>query len=498
MHIIFLQHTSKIFKHLFALIVFCLMFFYALISAQAHDRSEGFADIVESLLPAVVNIRALHKQSGIDVPEDFMLQIPKGSPFRDLFKLPNEENKGPSTALGSGFVIDEEGHIVTNYHVVDGASEIEILFSNKRSYTAKLVGQDLKLDLALLKILPNEDETLEDFAYVEFASSDNLRIGDWVIAIGNPLGFGGTVTTGIVSARGRDIQAGPYDDFIQTDAPINRGNSGGPLFNLDGKVVGVNTAIISTTGGSIGLGFAIPSTQAMQTIKQLKQFGKTRRGWLGVTIQPVTKEVAESLGMVRAYGALIAGIHPSGPAAKSGLQTGDVIIKFNGEEVPSSRKLPFMVANTAISNKAEVVVRRNGVMETFNIVLGELESADFNQQSALASNNREDANNKKNAGMLIKELGIHVAEITARLATRYGLDNNARGLVIIKTDDKNDEKPNKLQPGTMIVEINQIKVEAIDDLKEPILKAIKDKRKRVLLLLRDAAGIEFFTTRKLR
>jgi len=318
-------------------------------AAEARGAPDSFADLAARLLPAVVNVSTSQtvqqrQQSGPEMP-----MFPPGSPFEQFFKdffnrqrPPGNRNESQPRAperraqsLGSGFVIDPEGLIVTNNHVIDGADEISITLQDNTTLKASVVGRDESTDLALLRVKPDKP-----LPYVEFGDSDAARVGDWVLAIGNPFGLGGSVTAGIVSARGRDINSGPYDDFIQTDAAINRGNSGGPLFNMDGKVVGINTAIYSPSGGSIGIGFSIPSKLAQNVVNQLRNYGQARRGWLGVRIQQVTPEIAESLGLKEPTGAMIAGVNEGGPADKAKIRNGDIVLKFNGQEVKNMSALP--------------------------------------------------------------------------------------------------------------------------------------------------------------
>ena len=313
----------------------------------------------------MVNISTSQNVSGTEGPGAVpMPQIPEGSPFQDFFDDFFKDRQGGDgggqkvQSLGSGFVVDaEQGILVTNNHVIADADEIEINFSDGSKLKAELVGTDTKTDIAVLKV----DPKLKKLKAVKFGDSDKMRIGDWVMAIGNPFGLGGTVTVGIISARNRDIDSGPYDDFIQTDAAINRGNSGGPLFNMDGEVVGINTAIISPSGGSIGIGFSIPSELATGVVAQLREFGETRRGWLGVRIQPVTDEIAESLGMATAKGALVSGIIKGGPVDNGSVQVGDVIIKFDGKDIGQMRELPLAVAESPVGKAVDVVVVRKGV-----------------------------------------------------------------------------------------------------------------------------------------
>ena len=284
-------------------------------------------------------------------------RFPEGSPFEDFFKEFEDRGQARRTqSLGSGFIIDSSGIVVTNNHVIENADKISVILANDEVFEAELIGRDQKTDIAVLKIDPGNTK----LSAVSFGDSDELRVGDWVIAIGNPFGLGGTVTAGIVSARGRDIGSGPYDDFIQTDASINRGNSGGPLFNLDGDVIGINTAIFSQSGGSVGIGFAISANLATQVVQQLQDFGRTRRGWLGVFIQEVTEDIAESLGLKTANGALVASVTENGPADKAGLQAGDVILKFDGKAVEKSRDLPRIVAETTVEKTVEVELVRDG------------------------------------------------------------------------------------------------------------------------------------------
>jgi len=319
-------------------VAFTIMFVSVGISAA--ERPNSFADQVEKLSPSVVNISTTTVVN--DGPSADMPQFPPGSPFEEFFKNFGDNNRQrKAQSLGSGFIIDAEGIVVTNYHVIENAEEIRVILADETSFTAKVLGQDKKTDIAVLKIEPGETK----LTAVAFGNSDDLRVGDWVLAIGNPFGLGGTVTAGIVSARGRDIGNGPYDDFIQTDASINRGNSGGPLFNVEGEVIGINTAIYSQSGGSVGIGFAISSNLASRVASQLVEFGQTRRGWLGVFIQEVTPDIAESLGLKEAAGALVSSVNENSPAAKGGVQPGDVILKFDGKLIDKMRDLPRIVAN---------------------------------------------------------------------------------------------------------------------------------------------------------
>ncbi|MEL6481195.1 MAG: Do family serine endopeptidase, partial [Pseudomonadota bacterium] len=336
---------------------------------QAQARPGSFADLAERLSPAVVNISTAQK---VEQAERGEQQVPEGTPFEDLFRDFFERGRpqGPRQvqSLGSGFVISAEGYVVTNNHVIEEADEITVNFADGSSLPAELVGTDPKTDIALLKIEPTQP-----LEFVKFGDSEASRVGDWVLAIGNPFGLGGSVSAGIISARDRNINAGPYDDFIQTDAAINRGNSGGPLFNLDGEVIGVNTAIISPTGGSIGIGFAVPSAIAENVVAQLQEFGQTKRGWLGVRIQTVNDELAEALGLDRPQGALVADVTSEGPAEEGGIEAGDVILKFDGKDISEMRDLPRIVAETAVGSTVRVVVFRKGKTQSVKVTLGLLE-----------------------------------------------------------------------------------------------------------------------------
>src|SRR5690242_18908239 len=368
----------------------------ALAAPAAARGPENISDVAEQVIDAVVNVST--KQS-VDLRSGAMPQLPPGSPFEEFFEEFFKNRRGQNgqngqngqspvprrvNSLGSGFIIDPAGYIVTNNHVIADANEVNVILNDGTTLKADVVGRDQKTDLALLKV-----NTAKPLKAVKFGDSDKLRLGEWVIAIGNPFSLGGTVTAGIVSARNRDIQSGPYDNYIQTDAAINRGNSGGPLFNLNGEVIGVNTAIISPSGGSIGIGFAVPSKTALPVIDQLKQFGETRRGWLGVRIQQVTDEIAESLKISPARGALVAGVDDKGPAKPAGIEPGDVIIKFDGKDIKEMRDLPRVVADTPIGKQTPVTIIRKGKEETKTVTLGRLEDND--QKLAAATPNKNAA-----------------------------------------------------------------------------------------------------------
>src|SRR5215217_1085944 len=356
----------------------------------ARSAPESFADLAAEVTPAVVNISA---STTVETRNRTLPQLPPGTPFEDLFEeffnrrgqggngenSPNSPSRPRSSnSLGSGFVIDPSGIVVTNNHVIGDANDISVIFPDGTRLKAEIVGKDSKVDLAVLKV--KSDKPLKA---VKFGDSDSIRAGDWVMAIGNPFGLGGSVTAGIISARGRNIESGPYDNYIQTDASINKGNSGGPLFNMNGEVIGINTAILSPTGGSVGIGFAVPASTAAPVIEQLRQFGETRRGWLGVRIQNVDDATAEALNLGSARGALVAGIDEKGPAKPSGIEVGDVITRFDGKEVKDSRDLPRIVASTPVGKAVDVTVVRKGKEQVKSVTLGRLEDNDRQQQASL-------------------------------------------------------------------------------------------------------------------
>ena len=445
---------------------------------------ESVADIAEKLQDAVVNIsttQTLKGSKGIPLPS-----VPKGSPFEEYFEEffdRRRRQRGPRkiNSLGSGFVIDSEGIIVTNNHVIEGAEEIVANFNDgTKLKVIKVIGRDKKTDLAILRVKPKKP-----LVSVSFGDSSKMRVGDWVMAIGNPFGLGGTVTVGIISAKKRDINSGPYDEFLQTDAAINRGNSGGPLFNMDGEVIGINTAIISPTGGSIGIGFAVPANTAAHVVDQLKKFGKTRRGWLGVRIQSVTDEIAESLGLDEPKGALVASTTPNSPAAEAGLEAGDVIIKFDGQEVPTMRQLPRVVARAGVDEIVDVEVLRNGEMKTFKVKIGRLEESDAGDKDSILG--KED--DKKRL-----LLGLSISPITDELRARFKIDSSVKGVVITEVDSASRAAQENIKAGDVIVEVTQQKVASPDDVAKRVAEVKKTNRKNALLLLSDAKGDKRFVS----
>ena len=443
---------------------------------QAFGAPESFAELAQKISPAVVNITT---SAMIAAPTDGSPMVPEGSPFQDFFDDfggPGQSGPQRSEALGSGFVISEDGYIVTNNHVIDGADSIEIEFFSGQKLKAKIVGTDLKTDIALLKV-----ESDKPLPFVTFGNSDLMRVGDWVMAMGNPLGQGFSVSAGIVSARGRQLQ-GSYDDFIQTDAAINRGNSGGPLFNMDGQVVGVNTAILSPNGGSIGIGFSMASNVVSKVTDQLKEFGETRRGWLGVRIQDVTPDVAEAMGLADAKGALVTDV-PDGPAKDAGIQSGDVITSFATNDVSSAGDLTRRVADAPIGEAVPVIVLRDGQTETLAVTLGRREEAEAKTMPASTP--------APEAPKVMETLGLTLAPLDDELRQRLGLDAGAEGLVITRVDQASEAYTKGLVEGDLITEAGQQKIVRLQDLEDRIKEAKDGGRKSILLLIRRGGDPQF-------
>ncbi len=464
-------------------------------SNQTLAQSAGpasVADVAERLLDAVVNISTSQKVAA-QRPSAPVPKVPEGSPFQDFFDElfpngPEGGNNGPKTrqSLGSGFVIDPSGIIITNNHVIADADEITVNFSDGTKLTAELLGKDLKTDIAVLKVTPEKPLTA-----VPFGDSDKARIGDWVMAIGNPFGLGGSVTLGIVSAIGRDINSGPYDNFIQTDAAINRGNSGGPLFNMRGEVVGINTAIISPSGGSIGIGFSIPASLAKRVIDQLIEFGETRRGWLGVQIQTVTDEIAESLGLEEASGALVSGLVKDGPAEKSGIKSGDVILTFNGKVVGTMRDLPIIVADTPVDTEVEVEVLRKGERKTIGVKLGRLE--DGEKQLVVSSDEAEPEPEEQPTQTF---LGLKLTELNEKTRAEAKISEDINGLLIVEVDGGSAAEDKGIMAGELVVQIGQEPVLTLKDAENQIAKLKEKSRKNALLMISSATGdIRFVVVR---
>lgn len=471
-------------------------------------RPDSFADLAAALAPSVVNISTTQTikantpidgdeqspdgQDGgpdsgqDDLPE--MPQFPPGSPFEEFFKdffdrhgqnMPGGQDLAPrrATSLGSGFVVDASGLVVTNNHVIENADEIKVILSDNTKLDATLVGKDPKTDLALLRV-----KTTHKLVPVKFADSDTARVGDWVLAIGNPFGLGGTVTAGIVSARARDINAGSYDDFIQTDASINRGNSGGPMFNMAGEVIGINTAIYSPSGGSVGIGFAIPANLAHPIIEQLKVSGNIKRGWIGVRIQNVTDDIAQSLGLPKTYGALVSSIDAAGPAAKAGIRQGDIVIGFNGHEVTEMRRLPRMVAETPLNSTVPVSVWRDGREVKLSIKIGEMPSTDTVASKDAKTDGPAEV---KPTAQKVELLGLRLAAITPALRQRFELSDKVKGVLVLDVDASSDAAEKGIRPGDLIVEAGQAPTATVQDVISKVNSVGKGKP---LLLLVERAG----------
>ncbi len=449
-------------------------------TSRAEARGPvSVAPIAEQLVDAVVNIstsQSVKGPGGKSLP-----RVPDGSPFEDLFEDFFNKRKGKGqqprkvSSLGSGFVIDgKDGLIVTNNHVIEGADEITVVFRDgSKLKVEKVLGKDSKTDLALLKVNPKQP-----LKEVKFGSSEKLRVGDWVLAVGNPFGLGGSVSVGIISAKQRDIQSGPYDDYLQTDAAINKGNSGGPLFNMQGEVIGVNTAIISPTGGSIGIGFSVPSDVALVVLDQLRRFGETRRGWLGVNIQSVSEDIAPSLNVEPGRGALVASVAPGGPAEKAGIKPGDVIVRFAGKVVRSVRALPRIVAQTAHGSTVDVEVARKGKREVLAVVVGRLD---------------EDSKGKKRKSQDLKTdqkslLGLKVEPLNDALRKKYKYSADAKGVVVTEVASPSPAASKDIKVGQLVIEAAQEPVREAMDIARAIATSRKSGRRAVLLRIEDGAG----------
>jgi serine protease Do len=463
-------------------------------SAVAAAGPPSVADLSQQLIDAVVNISTSQTVSadnsdngddddGTPSQPQPMPKLPPNSPFEDFFnQFFNKDGKGgpprphKTEALGSGFVIDSSGIIVTNNHVIDGADDIEVNFNDGSKLKAKLLGRDKKVDVAVLKVEPPKP-----LKAVKFADSDKVRVGDWAMAIGNPFGLSSTVTLGIISARNRDINSGPYDNYLQTDAAINKGNSGGPLFDMDGDVIGINTAIISPTGGSIGLGFSVPAATVQPVIEQLQKYGETRRGWLGVRIQAVTDDIAESLGMDHTAGALIAGVDDKGPAKPAGLEPGDVILKFDGHDIKEMRDLPRIVADTPVDKQVEVVILRKNQTLTKTVTVARLDEGE-----AVIKTSAQPAVPEK--PQTTKALGLEMSGLTKDLRDQFKLGSDAKGVVITKVDSGSPAQDKEIKPGDLILQVGQQVVTSPDDVTKRLDDLKKTGTKQALLLLSNAQG----------
>ncbi|ARM89128.1 serine protease Do 4 [Rhizobium sp. CIAT894] len=479
------------------------------------------ADLAEGLLDAVVNISTSQNVKD-DEGAGPAPRAPDGSPFQEFFNdffNKQQGNKGGNhnvSSLGSGFVIDPTGYIVTNNHVIEGADDIEINFANGSKLKAKLIGTDTKTDLSVLKVEPKTP-----LKFVKFGDSSTMRIGDWVMAIGNPFGFGGSVTVGIISGRGRNINAGPYDNFIQTDAAINKGNSGGPLFNMKGEVIGINTAIISPSGGSIGIGFSVPSELASGVVEQLREYGETRRGWLGVRIQPVTDDIADSLGLDSAKGALVAGVIKGGPVDDGSIKAGDVILKFDGKTVSEMRDLPRVVAESTVGKEVDVVVLRDGKEQTVKVKLGRLEDSDQaaapgdgdgSQDDGVITPDPDENNDMdqpdggdqaqpapgapdQHKGQAAPDaatprnvLGLSLSLLSAETRKAFGIAESVDGVVVTEVTPGSASAEKGLKPGDVIVEVAQEFMKSPDAVAAKVQALKQEGRRNAQLMIASANG----------
>ena len=473
-----MKRYSKFFN--ISLILILLNFPISL--AQSKTIPKSFADLAEKLMPSVVNISSTQTIQATSNP--FPFQFPPGSPFEDMFKEFNRPTERKATALGSGFIIDKKGIVVTNNHVIQGAEDIIVSVNGSAEYKAKVIGKDPYMDLAVLQI-----ESDVKFQPVSFGDSDKARVGDWVIAIGNPFGFGGTVTSGIISSRNRDIGLTRYDDFIQTDASINVGNSGGPLFDLNGNVIGINTAIIAPgQSGSIGIGFAIPSIPASYVINQLIEFGETKRGWLGVRIQEVTKEIAEVEKLEKATGALVASVSEKSPADKAGIKAGDIILEFDGKKVDTMRALPKLVAQTKVGKRVVVKIWRSQKLISKRVLLGRLESSE-----EFKAENKSETDETKY--VLVEDLKIYIRDLNKEDISKRGLPKNTTGVVVTKIEDQSPLM--FVSTNDVIVELQKKKVLNVNQFKNLIQQIIDENNETLYLAIYNSNNQRTYITVKL-
>ncbi|MBW2421553.1 MAG: DegQ family serine endoprotease [Deltaproteobacteria bacterium] len=442
-----------------------------------RDGPPSFSELVERVKPAVVNISTTGKapaMAGMQGGPQEMPALPEGSPFRELFPRhfggrPGQPGSGSAEqelrSVGSGFVISADGLVVTNNHVIEDADSIEVILQDGTRHPATVRGRDPKTDLALLEL-----ETDSPLPFVELAKDDDAKVGDWVVAVGNPFGLGGTVTAGIISARGRDIQSGPFDDFLQIDAPINRGNSGGPLFDTQGRVIGINTAIFSPSGGSVGIGFAIPSSMASEVVSELALHGSVARGWLGVQIQPVTGDVAESLGVAEGQGALVASVVPESPAARAGIVPGDVVIGMNGESLDDFKDLPRLVAKTKAGSDSTLEIRRRGKSRKLRVEIGRMPG-----EGIELAQSQDTADSAK--------LGIQLAELTPEMRQRYDIPEESDGALVARVMTGSPASRAGIRPGSVISMVGQERVQSPDDVLTEVEEAAEEEKGSVLLLV---------------
>ena len=434
--------------------------------------------MVEQLSPAVVNITTT---AVVPEREQFNPMVPRGSPFEDFFRdfmekqpgdqQPKRQRRG--TALGSGFIISSDGLLVTNNHVIENADEIKIEMLNGEILEAKVLGTDPKTDVALLKV-----ESKNKLPFVEFGNSDDSRVGDWVLAIGNPLGQGFSVSAGIISARGRDLQ-GPYDDFIQTDAAINRGNSGGPLFNTSGKVIGVNTAILSPNGGSIGIGFSMSSVVVQKVVNQLRDYGETRRGWLGVRIQNLNSEVAEALGLENINGALVTDV-PEGPARKAGIRSGDVIIEFDGLKINDSSSLVKVVGDSEVGKDVDILIWRDGNQKTLTVKLGRLENVQLSNEK-----------NQNRSSKINEYAGMSFTDLTNEIRKRFDLSDESIGVVVVGVNDNSPAAERGIKPGDIIQKVDQVDINTSKEILKLVDEAKNKNKSSILFLIKRGLNVRF-------
>jgi len=461
-------------NRLFAAVVTALVLTAGGAAAHEGGRPGSFAPLAKKLLPSVVNIsttREVEERAGpfSELPEEHPLRR-----FFDEFTGPRQQRSRKMTSLGSGFIIDEDGYVVTNHHVVQQASDVAVILQDDTRLKAEIVGSDPKTDLAVLKVT-----TDRDLKAVPWGDSEAAQVGDWTLAIGNPFGLGGSVTAGIVSARGRDINAGPYSRFIQTDTAINRGNSGGPLFNTDGEVIGVNTAILSPSGGSVGVGFALPSKVARPIIAELKETGEVVRGWLGVTVQPVTPRLADGLDLPRDDGALIGGVVEDGPAASAGLESGDVIVAMNGETIANSRDLAWRVSQTDPGTTVELTLYRDGRKQTLTVDLGRLDEGRGQTTTEAAAKQTAEA------------LGVRLAEPGPRVVEEFSLPRNTKGAVVVGVQRGGPAASRGIRPGDVIARVGKRDVERPDDVHRYVAEALDQGADGIVALVRRDGAAQF-------
>jgi serine protease Do len=469
-------------KRLFVLLTFVLVTL-APTAILARPAPDSFADLANKLLPTVVNINT--SQTLKAPPQNAMPQLPPGSPLEDLFKNflgPKPNAPRHVTSLGSGFIIDPSGYIVTNNHVIEDSDQITVALQDGTQMAAKVVGRDTKTDLALLKVISKKP-----LPATKFGDSDKARVGDWVIAIGDPFGIGSTVTAGIVSARNRNINAGPYDDFIQTDAPINKGNSGGPLFDMDGNVIGINSAIFSPSGGSVGIGFAIPANLAREVIGQLRQFGIARRGWIGVRIQPVTQEIAEGLGLPTTQGALVNSVTGGGPAAKAGLINGDLVTGFDGKPVIDDRSLPRIVADTPVGKTVSMDVLRKGRKQTMKITVQKLADDAKVDKPVKAPPAPQPGKNQSK----LTQLGLSLGLLDQPARAKFKIGAAVQGVVVTAVEAGSAAGDKNLHPGDVIVEVGGQAVKTPDDVAKRVDADAKAGKNSALMLINRDGDMQY-------